>query len=464
MTRRHVNLMQFWLTISLFFLPVLAFSISWYLRFHTSFFPPAEINTHSYQFFAIFATLVWAFAVEHLGLNSISKIVTLQTGIGTAGKACAYCGLLSLSSVFFYRTVSFARTFVVLGWAFLFILCILLIHVFRGILHAVEKSPNSRFPMAIVGADERAVQVAEHLSKGAAIHCRIACFVALPGQIACVRNTPLLEWKRLEDVVETYRCSEILICLPPERMGEAQQVLQSVQRLCIPARMVLDLGEGVFVPDRVFDFYGVPLLDVQRYPVDKVGYWIGKRIFDVAFSSLALLFCLPLFAAIALVIKLTSRGPVFFRQERVSLNGRKFKMIKFRTMQVQDARGSNQSHTTRSDRRITPIGALLRRTSLDELPQFINVFKGDMSVVGPRPELTFFVQKFRREMPWYMARHNVKCGITGWAQVNGLRGSDTSIPRRIEYDLYYMQHWSMLLDLRIILLTILNGFVSSQAY
>jgi exopolysaccharide biosynthesis polyprenyl glycosylphosphotransferase len=182
------------------------------------------------------------------------------------------------------------------------------------------------------------------------------------------------------------------------------------------------------------------------------------------FSIFAILFFMPIMVAIALAIKLTSRGPIFFLQERVSLNGRRFKMIKFRTMRVQNSRDSDEHHTSRSDRRITPVGALLRRLSFDELPQFFNVFRGDMSVVGPRPELTFFVQKFRQEVPWYMSRHNVKCGITGWAQVNGFRGSDTSIPRRIEYDLYYMQHWSMLLDLRIIVMTILNGFVNTQAF
>ena len=146
------------------------------------------------------------------------------------------------------------------------------------------------------------------------------------------------------------------------------------------------------------------------------------------------------------------------------MNGRRFNMLKFRTMELQDLHASNSVHTSRNDKRITSVGRFLRRTSLDELPQFINVLKGNMSVVGPRPELTFFVQKFRQEIPWYMARHNVKCGITGWAQVNGLRGSDTSIPHRIQFDLYYMRNWSMSLDLKIIFLTLFNGLVNRQAF
>jgi exopolysaccharide biosynthesis polyprenyl glycosylphosphotransferase len=203
---------------------------------------------------------------------------------------------------------------------------------------------------------------------------------------------------------------------------------------------------------------------VRPYPVDTIGYALGKRLFDIAFSVLALLIGAPLMLASALAIKLTSRGPVFFIQERIGLNGRHFKMIKFRSMSVQECRSANENHTARTDPRITPIGRFLRRTSLDELPQFFNVLRGDMSVVGPRPELTYFVQKFRGEIPSYMARHNVKCGITGWAQINGLRGSDTSIPNRIEYDLYYMRNWSMLFDIQIIYRTIIDALVSPQAY
>ena len=162
---------------------------------------------------------------------------------------------------------------------------------------------------------------------------------------------------------------------------------------------------------------------------------------------------------IALASKLTSRGPVFFAQERIGLSGKRFQMLKFRTMVVQDGSSSATQHTSRGDPRITPLGAFLRRTSLDELPQFFNVLAGDMSVVGPRPELTFFVQKFRNEIPSYMARHNLKCGITGWAQVNGLRGSDSSIPQRIQYDLYYLRKWSLWLDIKIIFLTVFRGLL-----
>lgn len=464
MTRRSINLIQFWLTIAFFSIPGVAFSIAGYIRFRSGLFADTDVDAQSYVMFTMLVTLLWAFVVQHFRLNQIVTILTLQTGVKMAALATLYCTLFSLSGFFFYRAIDFARIFVLVGCSLLFVLSFCLIHLVRGVMYAIEKSRNGRFPIAILGADKFAADIARHLSISRLARCKVACFVALPNQVVSTLDSPVLEWARLDDVVDVFHCAEIIVALPPHRMGEAQGILQTVQHLCIPARMVLDLGEGVFVPERIFDYYGIPLLDVRPYPVDTVGYSLGKRVFDFVFSLVALLVAAPFICLIALAIKLTSRGPVFFAQERVSLNGRPFNMLKFRTMELQDSHSSNSVHTCRDDKRITSVGRFLRRTSLDELPQFINVLRGDMSVVGPRPELTFFVQKFRQEIPSYMARHNVKCGITGWAQVNGLRGSDTSIPHRIQYDLYYMRNWSMFLDLKIIFLTVFKTLASPQAY
>lgn len=464
MTKRSINLVQFWLTVGFLVIPVFAFAMAGYVRFRMNLFEPADVDLRSYLLFTALVALLWIVMVERMRLNRISTIATLRTGIATSAKAAAYCAASALSFSFFYRTISFARIFVVLGCVLLFALSFCLIQLTRAILRALDQSSSGRFPIAILGADEFAASVADRLAINPLARCKVVCFVALPAQTPSSGNLPLLAWERLEDVVEVFHCSEILICLPPNEIGRAQSLLQFTQHLCIPTRIVLDLGDGVFVPERVFDYCGIPLLDARPYPVDTVRYAVGKRLFDIVFSSLALLIGAPLMMIVALAIKLTSRGPVFFLQERIGLNGRRFRMIKFRTMYAQEPRAANENHTSRTDPRITPIGRFLRRTSLDEFPQFLNALRGDMSVVGPRPELTFFVQKFRGEIPSYMTRHNVKCGITGWAQVNGLRGSDTSIPHRIECDLYYMRNWSILLDIQIIFRTIINGFISPQAY
>jgi exopolysaccharide biosynthesis polyprenyl glycosylphosphotransferase len=201
----------------------------------------------------------------------------------------------------------------------------------------------------------------------------------------------------------------------------------------------------------------------QRLPAASFSYLVGKRAFDLCFAGLAIVLTSPLMLLIALAIKLTSKGPVLFLQERVGLNGRTFRMYKFRTMREADPALSNCLWTRPGDPRRTRLGCWLRAASLDELPQFFNVLNGEMSVVGPRPERPYFVQQFMQTVALYDTRHYLKVGITGWAQVNGWRG-DTSIAKRVEHDLYYLRNWSFAFDLRIILLTIRHLFAPKNAY
>jgi exopolysaccharide biosynthesis polyprenyl glycosylphosphotransferase len=182
---------------------------------------------------------------------------------------------------------------------------------------------------------------------------------------------------------------------------------------------------------------------------------VGAIVAIIVFSPIMLL------AAIG--VKVTSRGPLIFKQERVGLHNKPFKMYKFRSMEVQSEADERKGWTTKNDPRVTKIGKILRKTSIDELPQFFNVLKGDMSLIGPRPERPLFVEKFKEEIPRYMIKHQVRPGITGWAQVNGYRG-DSSIKKRIEYDLYYIENWSMALDFKILFLTFFKGFVNKNAY
>ncbi|MBC6950850.1 lipid carrier--UDP-N-acetylgalactosaminyltransferase [candidate division KSB1 bacterium] len=202
---------------------------------------------------------------------------------------------------------------------------------------------------------------------------------------------------------------------------------------------------------------------VRFTPVDSWKYRVAKRSFDAAFAATALLVFLPLMVVIAIAIKLSSRGPIFFKQERIGVNRRPFNMVKFRSMksgaeQFDQAAGLG----TRNDPRVTRLGKFLREWSLDELPQFWNVLTGDMSIVGPRPERTYHVRQFKTKVPNYMIRHQVKTGMTGWAQVNGWRG-DTSIDKRIEHDIFYIENWSFGFDVKIILLTLFGGIITKKA-
>ena len=205
------------------------------------------------------------------------------------------------------------------------------------------------------------------------------------------------------------------------------------------------------------------MLDVQSTPAESVKYLIVKRIFDVAFSAAVIVAGAPLLLLIAALVRMSSRGPVLFRQERVGLNGRTFTMYKFRTMKVGDTQESETRWTVENDPRRTAIGSFLRKTSLDELPQFFNVLRGHMSVVGPRPERPHFVKQFFLDYRRYNQRHRLKAGITGLAQVQGFRG-DTPIDKRLECDLAYLRNWSFMLDLKIIGMTVFSGLLNKNAY
>jgi exopolysaccharide biosynthesis polyprenyl glycosylphosphotransferase len=256
---------------------------------------------------------------------------------------------------------------------------------------------------------------------------------------------------------------EAILAVHPAEFSRVPAVVESLEKLSLPARILVDLGEGVVARPRTIQLGRLQLLDLTSTPAELVNYALVKRAFDMVFSSFVLLVFAPLLGAIALLIRLTSAGPIFFAQERVGLNGQTFRMYKFRTMRVAAANESDTTWTTADDPRRTRVGEFLRKSSLDELPQFFNVLKGDMSVVGPRPERPYFVEKFLGEVRRYNRRHALKVGITGWAQVCGWRG-DTSIEKRVEHDLYYLEHWTLAFDLRILAKTVLSALTSKNAY
>ena len=208
---------------------------------------------------------------------------------------------------------------------------------------------------------------------------------------------------------------------------------------------------------------GLPVIHIRHVPLTDSFNATLKRGIDIAGAIVCLVVFSPVMLATALAVKLSSPGPIIFRQERVGLHNRAFSMYKFRSMCVQAPSEEKKEWTTAGDCRVTKVGRFIRKTSIDELPQLFNVLKGDMSLVGPRPERPFFVEKFREEIPRYMIKHQVRPGMTGWAQVNGYRG-DTSIRKRIEYDLYYIENWTVSFDIKILLLTVVHGFINKNAY
>ena len=266
----------------------------------------------------------------------------------------------------------------------------------------------------------------------------------------------------LPALIQQYRIAHVFIALPLGRYDDARRVFDVLSQTMVEVRLVADVPDLAGLSLTTGNLDGLPVIGLRESPHFGLNL-VFKRVMDVALSAAGLVLLAPLFALIAAAIKLTSRGPVFYRQERCSLNGSRFPMLKFRSLRVDAEAQTGAVWATREDPRRTRLGTFLRRTSLDELPQLWNVLKGDMSLVGPRPERPVFIQKFAKTIPSYMARHRVKAGITGWAQVNGWRGN-TSLRKRIQYDLYYITHWTPWLDLRILCLTVFRGLIHKNAY
>ena len=239
--------------------------------------------------------------------------------------------------------------------------------------------------------------------------------------------------------------------------------MPAVKKSGVHTKFIPDYNNFIPTKPLMEDLQGLPVIHIRNVPLTNLLNATMKRIMDIFGALVAIVLFSPFMIFAAVAVKLTSPGPVIFCQERVGLHNKPFQMYKFRSMTVQTAEKEKSQWTTPGDARVTPIGKLIRKTSIDEMPQFFNVLKGDMSLVGPRPERPFFVEKFKEEIPRYMIKHQVRPGMTGWAQVNGYRG-DTSITKRIEHDLYYIENWTLGFDFKILFLTFFKGFINKNAY
>lgn len=267
----------------------------------------------------------------------------------------------------------------------------------------------------------------------------------------------------LEKILENNRLDEIALTLALREYYKLKRIVAICEKSGVHTKFVPDYND--IIPTRPYteDLLGLPVVNIRHVPLTNSFNMICKRAMDIVGAIVAIIIFSPVMLVTAVLVKTTSKGPLIYKQERVGLHNQTFQMYKFRSMEVQSAKSEKRAWTVRDDPRVTKVGRVIRKTSIDELPQLFNILKGDMSLVGPRPERPFFVEKFREEIPRYMVKHQVRPGLTGWAQVNGYRG-DTSIKKRIEYDLYYIENWTMGLDIKILFLTFFKGFVNKNAY
>ena len=396
------------------------------------------------------------------GLYEIHRLRELPRELGVVCQASGLLFLLAITVAFYRRDDYESR----LALAMFLCLNALLLMTARRVVWRVLKSLRRRGlnygRAVIVGAGRTGRLVAETIRRNRWTGLEAIGFVDAPPK----HEPPLLPRlggiDELSDIVARHDVDHVFIALPLTRYGELPRVYRALEDLLVEVQLVPDLPNLAGVRIRTLEIDELAFVSLRGNP--HYGWPRAvKRAMDLAIASLTLLLLSPLMAALAVAIKLTSRGPVLYRQPRTGLAGRPFQMLKFRSMYADAELATGPVWATRGDRRCTPLGRVLRRWSLDELPQLFNVLAGDMSLVGPRPERGVLVEKFRRQIPNYLQRHQVKAGMTGWAQVNGWRGN-TSLRRRLECDLYYISNWSLWLDCKILWMTLWRGVWSENAY
>ncbi|MEW6201607.1 MAG: undecaprenyl-phosphate glucose phosphotransferase [bacterium] len=368
-------------------------------------------------------------------------------------KSVTVCLLLILALSFFYRDFSYSR----LVLAYTFILAYFLLGTSRYVLIRIERSllraGYGRRKLLIVGTGGHFDALVKKITEKPEIGYMILGYIEEKPSHTLAPIPLLGALQEVEKLVDTYSPDEIIVTLDESHHEWVSRIVDICDRRGIDCKLSPNMVELMVRPRTFDEMSGVPLIRLKGLRIRGIDYMM-KRILDIFLSSLLLVVLAPLFILITILIKLDSSGPIFYMQKRLGMDGVEYWMYKFRSMRA-EAEARTPSWSKDDDPRITRVGRLMRKLSLDELPQIINVLQGTMSLVGPRPERPFFVEKFEKGIPRYLERHKVKAGITGWAQVNGLRG-DTSIEERIQYDLYYIENWSLAFDIKILILTVLT--------
>ncbi|MGD0337975.1 MAG: undecaprenyl-phosphate glucose phosphotransferase [Bacteroidota bacterium] len=437
-----------------------AFLLSYWIRFFSPFTSIVEVVTEipplrAYIEGTLFIIPAWLLIFQSRRMYAVRRNTYITDEFFAIVKVVTIGMLIVMSAAFFYRAFSYSRVVFGLMW----LLSIILLSIGRFSTIAFERALYRRGKelrnVALIGSGETALRVLRALAKAPFLGYDIAGYAAdkkspLPG-FSDFRY--LGQIAGISDIFKREEIELVLIALPYSDHSKIVQLARECEGYNIEVMFVPDMLEIITSRLRVREIEGIPFITIKAMAMSSWG-GIFKRIFDLLVSLLLLILLLPLFILITFIIKLDSSGPVFYLQERVGFDGKHFQMIKFRSMKTGAETAQQEIRLgIKNDPRRTRIGIFLRKTSLDELPQLINVLKGEMSLVGPRPERTDYVEKFKKVIPKYLDRHRVKTGMTGWAQVNGLRG-DTSLEDRISYDLYYIEHWSFTFDLKILLRTI----------
>ena len=361
--------------------------------------------------------------------------------------------------------VNFSRTFILLFYVVNTVLTLVYRLAVRRFLYFIRSKGNNLKHVLLVGYSRAAEAYLDRISAnpqwGYVVHGILDDHVPRGTTYRGVKVLGTLG--NLEIILPENKMDEIAITLSLEDYDSLEHIVDQCERSGVHTKFIPDYGS--LFPSKPYteDLMGLPVINIRYVPLTNTFNAVLKRLVDIFGAIFCIILFSPVMLMAAIGTKLSSKGPIIYKQTRIGLHSKPFTMYKFRTMRVQTTEEEKKGWTTRGDDRVTRFGSFLRRTSIDEMPQFFNVLTGSMSLVGPRPERPQFVEKFREEIPRYMVKHQVRPGITGWAQINGYRG-DTSIRKRIEHDIYYIENWSLGFDFRILFLTVFKGFINKNAY
>ncbi len=449
----------------------LAFILSFWVRFDSHLFPIPLGRPPFRPYFvgSLVVAFLWVSIFWLLGLYENRSRFAPDEEIYRVAKG-TFVGIVAIMAFsFFYREVVWSRLVLAMATVLSFFLLsaqrIMAVSIFRRI---VAKHGVGLKRTAIIGSGDIALKIIEQLKFNPEYGYGIECLISANGADepalgeTAVKQLEVKKYSEISRLIDEYRLDALFIVLPHDMQSDLNEIVNSAEHRPVEVKFVPDLMDMIGRDTSISQLGNIPVIGLREIPLTE---WdlINKRIFDLAAATLGLVVLSPLYLLLAGLIKLTSLGPVFYAQERVGYDGETFNMLKFRSMRMGAEDRTGPVWAKPNDDRRTSLGAFLRKYSLDELPQIFNVIMGDMSLVGPRPERPFFVEKFKDQIPRYASRHKMKSGVTGWAQVNGWRG-DTSIVERTKCDIYYIENWSLFLDVKILIRTVLQVIFPRNAY
>ena len=440
---------------------------AWFLRYRSGLF---RLTVEAVPFWAYLLGLVITIPVMIIlytafNLYSVHRLKGRRSEIAGIFAANAIGFLLFIVLLYLLRLVDWSRSMIMLFFLMNSVLCVVSRLLIWSILKRMWKAGVNQRNVLLVGYSRAAEEYIDRVKANPQWGYNIRGILDDAVQAGTLyRDVKVLgRIDNLMVILPEHHLDEIAITLGLSEYYRLEKIVALCEKSGVHTKFIPDYNNIIPTRPHTEDLLGLPVINIRYVPLSNTFPAAVKRLMDIIGSLLAIAVSSPVMLVVCILINATSPGPLIFKQERVGRQNRPFMMFKFRSMVVQDEKSEKHAWTVKNDPRVTGVGKFIRKTSIDELPQLFNILKGDMSLVGPRPERPYFVEKFQEEIPRYMVKHQVRPGLTGWAQVNGYRG-DTSIRKRIEYDLYYIENWTLGLDFKILFLTVFRGFVNKNAY